>query len=482
MMKDSLEDILGQSMRPLRLGAVQLDRLRRLTGHFNSVICWDGAGAVAAPAAAVLVIEVAHAPRIEALVNSLHENSIVILPFGENPAFDLLKSKLYAHGSLGAHAAEAPHHVWWGGVKPPAVRTGIYRKEDTLFISSFQRAGREADHADRLVGDLQRLGLNHTVMDISQEIGSARQNSPKVDFIVEQWTNTGRPVFWIDPHARLRGHPLLPQASGCDFAVHRQLNGAMTTGALFFRQTESAHALLDSWQRLTRSHPGLPESFLLDQAWTLATSQRQIETAWLPDAYWRTSEMKAQDGTIIRGRFVAGNDDQLLAPFAIPLQSGRRFGRHQAPEAHLVMKGAAGTRKPITVVIRDVLAASARDVAEAVEAAASAFAADAGGFSQMEIVLCGWNEDIESVLHIEDYSWVLMTDPSERLQANSFSSLSRLDANAGQRPAGHEWAGGLSSHEESVLALVDASLGARFMPGRQYRRSFIRRPDLALRQ
>jgi hypothetical protein len=41
------------------------------------------------------------------------------------------------------------------------------------------------------------------------------------------------------------------------------------------------------------------------------------------------------------------------------------------------------------VVIRDVLAASARDVSEAVEATASAFAADAGGFSQMEIVLCG---------------------------------------------------------------------------------------------
>jgi hypothetical protein len=71
------------------------------------------------------------------------------------------------------------------------------------------------------------------------------------------------------------------------------------------------------------------------------------------------------------------------------------------------------------VVIRDVLAASARDVSEAVEAAASAFAADAGGFSQMEIVLCGWNEDIESILQVENYSWVLTTDPSERLQTNS---------------------------------------------------------------
>jgi hypothetical protein len=136
--------------------------------------------------------------------------------------------------------------------------------------------------------------------------------------------------------------------------------------------------------------------------------------------------------------------------------------------------------KPVTVVIRDVLAASARDVGEAVEAAASAFAADAGGFSQMEIVLCGWNEDIESVLQIENYSWVLMTYPWERLQANSFSSLSRWDAKGGQRPAGHEWAGRLSGHEESMLTLVDASLGARFRQGRQYRRSLIRRPDLAL--
>lgn len=478
-MNDSLEDILAQNVPSLRLGAVQLDRLRRLTGNFNCVTCWDGAGAVSAPAAAVVVTEAAHATRVQTLVNSLDENSIVVLPFGENPAFDLLKSRLHAHGSLGAHGAEAPHHVWWGGVKRPAVRTGVYRKEDTLFVSSFRQAAREVDHADRLVGDLQRLGLSHTVMGIPQGGEIAWQSSSKVDFIIEQWMNTCRPVFWIDPHARPKGHPLLPQALGCDFAVYRRSNGAMTTGALFFHQTEPARALLDIWQRLTRSHPDLPESFLLDQAWTLATSQRQIETAWLPDAYWRSSEMKTWDDAIILGKSAAGSDDELLAPFTMPLQSGRRFGRHQAPEAHLVMKGSAGVRKPITVVIRDVLAASARDVGQAVGAAASAFAADDGGFSQMEIVLCGWNEDIKSVLHIENYSWVLVTDPWERLQANAFSSLSRWDGKAGQRPAGHEWAGGLSGHDEPVLTPMDVSLGAGFKPGRQYRRSFIRRPDLA---
>jgi hypothetical protein len=72
-----------------------------------------------------------------------------------------------------------------------------------------------------------------------------------------------------------------------------------------------------------------------------------------------------------------------------------------------------------------------------------------------------------------------MTDPLERLQPNFFSSLSRWGAKAGQRAAGHEWAGGPSGHDEPVLAR-DAALGARFKRGRQYRRSFIRRPDLAL--
>jgi hypothetical protein len=88
-------------------------------------------------------------------------------------------------------------------------------------------------------------------------------------------------------------------------------------------------------------------------------------------------------------------------------------------------------------VIRDVLAASARDVSEAVEAAASAFAADAGGFSQMEIVLCGWNEDIESILQVENYSWVLVTDPVGAAADELFGSLSRRDAKAGQRSVGY---------------------------------------------
>jgi hypothetical protein len=92
------------------------------------------------------------------------------------------------------------------------------------------------------------------------------------------------------------------------------------------------------------------------------------------------------------------------------------------------MQGVITTRGPITVLIRDVLAGNAQSVSGAIEAAAKAFAADPGGFSQMEVVLCAWDEDLDAVMQIEDDTWVLLTDPSERLELDAFSKLDTFDA------------------------------------------------------
>src|SRR6218665_2147364 len=131
MMSGSFEQFLEQhDPAAPRLGAIQIERLRRLTGNYTQVIRWDGVSAVSALNAAIIVCDAAHAARTQAFVDTLNENSIVILPFGENPAFDQLKSRLHPLGSIGAQGHEAPHHVWWGGLQPPAVKTGMYRKED----------------------------------------------------------------------------------------------------------------------------------------------------------------------------------------------------------------------------------------------------------------------------------------------------------------------------------------------------------------
>jgi hypothetical protein len=425
-MSDTVDKILTENEPDaLCLGAIQRHHLLQLIRRYCGTVLWDGVSTVTAPAVSVVVLNTATAPSIEMLVSSLHENSIVIIPFGENPAFDFLKSKLHAYGSIGSQGTTAPHHIWWGGVKPLSVPTGLYRKEDMLFISLFPRGFIFEEKASRLAADLEQLGLGRVVEGSKSEIPSGL---PKIDFIIRQWERANRPIFWIDPEARVFHHPVLPQSLGCDFAAHKRPSGEMEIGAMFFHQTEAARALLDTWQRLTRGYPDLPEAFLIDQAWTLVSAQRQIETAWLPDTYWHPAGHQSWNRTGVIQYDPADRPRSPEEYFTPPFRRARRFGRHQAPEAHLIMQGVVTTRGPITVLIRDVLAGNAQSVSGAIEAAAKAFAADPGGFSQMEVVLCAWDEDLDAVMQIEDDTWVLLTDPSERLELDAFSKLDTFDA------------------------------------------------------
>lgn len=475
-MKSVLDNIVSpRGSHALCVGAAQRKRLEQLTAGGRDAVIWNGVDAVAARSA-IFVLEAANAARIESLLGSMHDDSVVIVPCSENPAFDLLKTRLLPYGSVGACGSSAPHHLWWGGITPLAVRTGMYRKQDTLYISSFETASPAAMAAANLRADLARFGLESVVQAAVPDAESGLPGPSKIDFIVKQLEAACRPVLWIDPRARLQGLPFLPQSLGCDFAAHRRPSGEPDTGVMFFHQTEAARALLDIWQRLARSHPALPESFLLDQAWTLVAAQRQIETAWLPDEYWQTNELKAASGATVIRADGACDEKTLLDGAAAKLCAGRRFGRHQAPEPHLIMKAAAGGGGQITVMIRDVLAADARDVSEAVEAAARAFAADCGGFSQLEIVLCAWDDDADSVMQIDDQSWVLITDPSERLEALSFRSLGRPDAAQARRQIDQIRSVARSRNPRSVLKLVDPSLGARLKRSGRYPGSFLQRP------
>src|ERR1700676_2299535 len=180
-MNDAIDEILHDSEAgALCLGGIQRHRLLQLVRRYCGTVLWDGASAVTAPAMAVVVLNSATAPRIETLAGSLHENSVVIVPFCENAAFDFLKSKLHAYGSIGSQGKTAPHHVWWGGVRPLSVPTGLYRKEDTLFVSLFQRGFFAHEKAARLAADLEMLGLDGAVEGPESEFLVQASGPPKI--------------------------------------------------------------------------------------------------------------------------------------------------------------------------------------------------------------------------------------------------------------------------------------------------------------
>jgi hypothetical protein len=205
-MSSVLEQITAQSaVSASRLGAVQLNRLRQLARDSAELVLWDGAGEVTTPAALV-VLEAPDAAGLRTLIGSLHDNAVVVLPYGENPAFDALKTRLYPYGSIGAQGTAAPHHLWWGGVKPQATRSGVYYKQDTLYISGFPEKWPHEDAAVLLAADLRRLDLNHTVEPHLPDIDPANQTAIKIDFIIRQRAGTNLPVFWLDPRSRVKCH------------------------------------------------------------------------------------------------------------------------------------------------------------------------------------------------------------------------------------------------------------------------------------
>jgi hypothetical protein len=239
--------------------------------------------------------------------------------------------------------------------------------------------------------------------------------------------------------------------------------------------------LLDTWRRLTCEYPDLPETFLIDQAWTLVSSQRQIETTWLPDSYWRPAGFQAWNRSGIVQYDPVSRPHSSEGYFTPPFQRARRFGRHQAPEAHLIMPGLTQTRGPITVLIRDVLAGSARSVSGAVEAVVQAFATDTGGFSHMEVVLCAWDDEVDSVMQIEDDTWVLVTDPSERLEPNAFSLLGVSDT-IKIGPVRQIYSATTDQGARSIFRLADPSLGAKLKRSGKYHASLLKRPLFPARQ
>lgn len=403
----------------LRLGHAQRDRLAELRSRCTSQTTWRGDGAVPAPGALVIMIEPASGAQLEHLINALDEQALVVLPFGENPAFDPVKARLKAHGIVGADGAAAPHLMWWGGVSPLSPRTGLYSRDAVLFISCHA----EGAVADAIVTRFRQHSELHGLGCFSHAVPASMVATPrgtfKVDFIRQCLALSQRPVFWLDPTAVVRQHPVLPQSLSCDVAFHRRADGAIDPRALFFRPTAPAFALLEVWQRLSLAYPDLPENFLLDQAWIVTCAQRPIETAWLPADYCE-SDPVIRHATIqfepVASTPAISHDNVCLT---------RRHDRPRAPEPHLIMAVPATQHEPIAIVIRDVLAASACDVAAAVEAVAAAFAAEPDRFTRLEIVLCASEAEVNAVTELDCESWVLVIDATERFTADAFVRLGR---------------------------------------------------------
>src|SRR3954468_12359808 len=90
----------------IKLGPAQQRRLEWLVGRYGTPVMQTGAEMSAGDSGVIIVAGPPSGARAELFRRTLHAGCVVAIPFGENPAFDFLKSKLTEFGTVGPCGAD----------------------------------------------------------------------------------------------------------------------------------------------------------------------------------------------------------------------------------------------------------------------------------------------------------------------------------------------------------------------------------------
>jgi hypothetical protein len=421
--RTDLKDLL--EFHGARLGQAQRRRLEWLVQNYGPLVLRES-GAATHSSGVVIVLDPPSGAGAELLYGSLEANAAVVIPFGENPAFDFLKSKLTEFGTVGACGADGPHEMWWGGLSWQASADD----RTPRVVSCYPRALGEM-HAFHLRRSLERLGLTFVIEPIDSFHDDHLLAFEKADFIARMWDRHGGPLLFVEADVMFQAPPSLPLQADCDFAVHKWNGWEMSPRTLYFGRSEAAGAMLRTWQQLASSYAAVWDGYLLDQAWSLTSSQMPLDTVWLPRAYHAVAgEAGAKHATIVHNLQPTTVDLGPDLDFADTVRPARRAGRTGARESLVVLSSKAASDQAITVILRDFEASSARATAASIQAVTSAFATDCGGFSRLELSLCAWQDDVriaKEAAFLAD-NRVIEIAPWQELPSDLFRSLATSQA------------------------------------------------------
>jgi hypothetical protein len=413
----------------IRLGRAQRDRLDWLVREY-------GAPALDVPSdlrrnSVIILREPLSGAAAELFYRSLTPGCAVVIPRSENPGFDFLKSKLTEFGTVGPCGTDGPHEMWWGGIGWSKFLTAADASTVRPRIVSCYPRGGDATAAFALRHSLERFDLACHIEPIETQLGDRVLCFEKAEFMVRMWNKYREPLLFVEAGATLREAPLLPSFLGCDVALHKWNRWEMSARTLYLGRTDRAEALLRTWQQLAASYPAIWEGYLLDQAWSLTSSQVPLDTVWLPRSYHALKgDLGAMRATVLHDQQTTTLELGPDPAFAGIVRSARRAGRTGARDAFMVMTSKAETAGCIAVILRDITASDAGAVAATVEAVTGAYANDCGGYGRLELSLCAWQEDVGAACEAAAQARhrILEIAPGQRIANDFFAANASSDA------------------------------------------------------
>nr|MCK7671958.1 hypothetical protein [Bradyrhizobium sp. 2S1] len=397
---DGLQTNLDQllSANGIRINAAQRRRLAWLSARLGRAAVHQPGSVPARDHGVVILAGPPSGPAAEMLYRSLRADCAVVIPFGENPAFDFLKSKLTDYGTIGP-SSDGPHEMWWGGLnwRPIAPEEGC-RPDASLRVVSCYPCALGDDHAGALRQKLAEFQIACDIVPIDTADGEQIRASEKSAFMLRMWEEHREPLLFIEADATLSEPPLLPSYLDCDVALHKWNRWEMSARTLYFGRSPAAEALLRNWHHIATAYPAVWEGYLLDQAWSLTSSQIALDAAWLPRSYHAPAEDVGtpRHTTVVHNLPTDNSDLGPDAEFGVAMRPARRACRSGGRDAMIVINSHAASNAAITVIMRDIATSDAREMAASIEAVTGAFAADCGGFGRLELALCPWQDDIRA--------------------------------------------------------------------------------------
>jgi len=417
----------------IKIGQAQRRRIDWLVERFGAPLMRDSDFA-GADSGVIIVAEPPSGAGAELLFRALHGGLVVVIPFGENPVFDFLKSKLTEFGTVGSCGADGPHELWWGGIEWPAL--GPHNASPVArprVISCYPRGGDESAIL-RLKRTLAMFELEFDVEPIASAHTNGLHCVEKAEFLLRMWHSYREPLLFVEADAVLRRPPLLPASLDCDFALHKWNRWEMSARTIYLGRSTATEALLETWHQLATFYPAVWEGYLLDQAWSLTSSQLPLDTVWLPRSYHAlTGEFGARRAAIIHDLPATTADLGPDPTIAADLRGPRRAGRTGARESLIVIKSPVTSSEGVAVILRDLQSSDARTVAASIEALTTAFTSDCGGFGQFELSLCPWQDDVTIAREAATMAKcrVLEIAAGQKIPVDLFGSLARHKSAAG---------------------------------------------------
>ena len=409
-MIDRLKALLAA--RGHQIADTQIKRLCECADLGDTMSVWDKDRDVS-QSSIVVVDEPPNPAQVHALRRALSPQATVIIPYGENPAFDYLKSRLRCRGVIGAQAPEAPHLVWWGGRSSKAPKSCLTNLLNAHIVTCVRPNTPQDTTAALFAKALDVFGITYTIERDEAFISCDESTPIRSQLLLSAWETSTKPLIWLDPHSTADLTSLDIDVAGVDFAAVQTSSG-LSTAFLYFGRTSAAVDLLKSWQSLCLEYPRLPAEYMLDAAWAMVSSQRALVTKWLSPQRAASDEARSSDAWA-----QAFEQHMLTTPGQ---RRARKAGRTGSPEPHCILNSRFEGRGPLLLITH--AQGPAAQTASLVRNAAAAFAAGDGGFSCLGILVCNDAQEAAEAVRLTNDGWILYALPGLALEADTFQRLS----------------------------------------------------------